>query len=386
MAVYATLASVMAYYLNLFSPETWATCKAGGYTLSGFRTRQRTQALKLKPGDIFLCYLVGLSRWCGALRIVSTAYDDTTPVYSDPDPFTVRFKVEPLHALEPEQAIPVFLDELWHKLSLTRDIPKGASGWAVGFRGSLRLIPSEDGAVVMAHLSAQAADNKPFPYDERDKRQLVRRATIPSQKGSVIVEVPEASDADDPEQLITSKVIEPTDELRASLKVQAALARLGGALGFKIWIAPGDRKKVAAQENVDPGLLLQTLPVNYETATMSTIEQIDVIWIKGRSIARAFEVEHTTAIYSGLLRMADLLALQPNLAIKLHIVAPDDKREKVLREIRRPVFSLLENGPLYDSCTYLSYSALEKVSSLKHLSHMSDGVLDEYDEHANEAV
>ncbi len=117
---------------------------------------------------------------------------------------------------------------------------------------------------------------------------------------------------------------------------------------------------------------------------MTTIEQIDVIWIKGRSIARAFEVEHTTAIYSGLLRMADLLALQPNLAIKLHIVAPDDKREKVLRELRRPVFSLLDNGPLYDSCTYVSYTSLEAVSSLKHLSLMSDGILDEYSEHANE--
>jgi hypothetical protein len=39
------------------------------------------------------------------------------------------------------------------------------------------------------------------------------------------------------------------------------------------------------------------------------IERIDVLWLKGRSIKRAFEVEHTTSIYSGILRMADLLAL-----------------------------------------------------------------------------
>jgi hypothetical protein len=78
------------------------------------------------------------------------------------------------------------------------------------------------------------------------------------------------------------------------------------------------------------------------------------------------------------------LALQPNLSIKLHIVAPDDKREKVLRELRRPVFSLLERGPLYQSCTFLSYSALEEVTGLKHLSLMSAGILDEYDEGADE--
>jgi len=44
--------------------------------------------------------------------------------------------------------------------------------------------------------------------------------------------------------------------------------------------------------------------------------------------------------------MADLLALQPNMDIRLPIVAPIAKREKVFQESRRPVFSLLERGPL----------------------------------------
>jgi hypothetical protein len=61
-------------------------------------------------------------------------------------------------------------------------------------------------------------------------------------------------------------------------------------------------------------------------------------------IVRAFEVEHTTSVYSGILRMADLLALPPNMDIKLHIVAPEVKRDKVFQEIRRPVFSLLEKA------------------------------------------
>ncbi len=319
------------------------------------------------------------------MRVASRAFDDDTPVYADPDPFTVRFKVEPIQILEPEQAVPIFEDEIWNNLSLTKDIPKGASGWAVNFRGSLRSIPADDGELVMKLLARQAEEKRLFPLTDRDKRQLARRASVPSQKGQVIVEVPdEAEGAELDAQGAAQVVGDEPEEIRASLKVQAALAKLGGTLGYKIWIAPGDRRKVAAQENVDASQLLEKLPFNYEAVTMSTIEQIDVIWIKGRSIARAFEVEHTTAIYSGLLRMADLLALQPNLAIKLHIVAPDDKREKVLRELRRPVFSLLENGPLYDSCTFVSYSSLEAVTGLKHLSLMSDCILDEYGEHANE--
>ena len=80
--------------------------------------------------------------------------------------------------------------------------------------------------------------------------------------------------------------------------------------------------------------------MNYDENTLDTIWQIDSLWLEGRSMAKAFEVEHPTAIYSGLLRMADLLALQPNMQIRRHIVAPDERREKVLREIKRPVFSL----------------------------------------------
>ena len=95
-------------------------------------------------------------------------------------------------------------------------------------------------------------------------------------------------------------------------------------------------------------------------------------------MARAFEVEHTTAVYSGLLRMADLLALQPNMNIRLHIVAPEEKREKLLRELQRPVFSLLDRGPLYENCTYLSYDSSEELSQTPHLSHMSDSIIEEY--------
>ena len=78
--------------------------------------------------------------------------------------------------------------------------------------------------------------------------------------------------------------------------------------------------------------------------------------------------------------MADLLALQPNMDIRLHIVAPIAKREKVFQEIRRPVFSLLEGRELAKSCTYLSYESVRELAAQRHIGHLSDKVLDEYDE------
>lgn len=55
---------------------------------------------------------------------------------------------------------------------------------------------------------------------------------------------------------------------------------------------------------------------------------------------------------------------------------------KVFQELRRPVFSLLEKGPLSDSCTYLAYDSVVELAKEKHLSHLSDSVLDEYAEPA----
>jgi hypothetical protein len=155
-----------------------------------------------------------------------------------------------------------------------------------------------------------------------------------------------------------------------------------GAHGHAHLIPRADRTAILKEWKNEQNTLLERLPLNYDDTTLRTVEQIDVLWLRGRSIVRAFEVEHTTSVYSGILRMADLLALHPNMDIKLHIVAPVTKRDKVLQEIRRPVFSLLEKGPLADSCTYLSYDSLRELASQKHLAHLSDSVLDEYAEEA----
>jgi hypothetical protein len=80
--------------------------------------------------------------------------------------------------------------------------------------------------------------------------------------------------------------------------------------------------------------------------------------------------------------MADLLALQPNMDIRLHIVAPDERREKVFHEMLRPVFSLLDRGPLSGSCTFISYDSVNGIRSLEYLAHTNDSIINEYEEAA----
>src|SRR3984957_20095835 len=230
-------------------------------------------------------------------------------------------------------------------------------------------------------LLEQATKQKPYPLSVTDKQRIGLKSTVRTVDRSVVVEIPSEEEIGEPDS--SAKVSK--GDFRESLKVQSTIARIGAEMGCRSWVPRSDKQRVI--EHVPSDIhqaFLEALPLNYDDNTLRTVEQIDVIWMKGRSMARAFEIEHTTAIYSGLLRMADLLALQPNMDIRLHIVAPDDKREKVMREITRPVFSLLEKGPLYESCSYISYEAINEISEMKHLHHTNDSILDEYEELAQD--
>ena len=211
---------------------------------------------------------------------------------------------------------------------------------------------------------------------------MARTTSVRTLGRVVDVEVPD--DGEDDTEVEATQVDHPRAiDVRESIQMQAKVAQIGAEMGFYIWVPRNDRARVL--ERLPTGMhqnFLGSLPLNYDDTTLRTIEQIDVLWLKNRSMARAFEIEHTTAIYSGLLRMADLLALQPNMDTRLHVVAPTDKRDRVLREIRRPVFSLLDRGPLYEQCTFLSYDAVQSLGGERHLAYMKDDIIEEYAESA----
>lgn len=202
--------------------------------------------------------------------------------------------------------------------------------------------------------------------------------TIKREGKQVIVTVPQRTDAEE---------IQPPNkgEIRESLQMQAILADIGSKMGFQIWLPRSDRGRVLAQWKPKAGILLEELPVTFNPTTMKTIEQIDVLWLKKAEIVRAFEVEHTTSIYSGILRMADLLAMQPNITIKLHIVAPTSRREQFFQEIGRPVFAALGRRALSEICTFLSYESLRDLHEQKFLEHLSDKVIEDYEDKSQEA-
>ena len=57
--------------------------------------------------------------------------------------------------------------------------------------------------------------------------------------------------------------------------------------------------------------------------------------------------------------MSDLITMQPNLKIPLYIVAPSERRSKVISEVNRPTFSKL-SPPMPDMCRFISFEELKK--------------------------
>ncbi len=364
----------MAYFIDLFSPETYETFTKSDRCVSGFRARQENAASRIKVGDKLICYMVKLGRWIGILEVVSPYYKDDSPLfYNSNDPYVIRFKVKPIVWLLKEKAVPIRDERIWNFLSFTRDADRNGSNWTGKIRNSLNALDDDDGKLLERLLMSQAQNGDIFEVDEHEYAKFLRHK-VRRPEGEVTVSIPLESEKE--------ATAAPRSEVRESVIIQALLAGIGAKMGLKIWIPRNNHTAVMAEWKTDHDLLLENLPLNYDESTIRTIEQIDVLWLRGRAIVRAFEVEHTTSIYSGILRMADLLALQPNMNIKLHIVAPYARKDKVFQEIQRPVFSLLEEGPLFERCTYLSYDSIEEIAGLKHLTHLSDSVLDEYIEEA----
>ncbi len=141
-------------------------------------------------------------------------------------------------------------------------------------------------------------------------------------------------------------------------EIQGWLRDLGKALGYDVWIAANDRSRAYSGGVLGDGCL-QVLPVALVSASaIDAIRLIDVIWLNqgDGQVCAAFEVEHSTSIYSGIVRMLDL-ALGTDFEAKdnLFLVAPDGREKDVQQQLNRPAFSRVAELGI----RYLPYTELK---------------------------
>ncbi len=135
-------------------------------------------------------------------------------------------------------------------------------------------------------------------------------------------------------------------------QMQNFIGLIGEKKGYDIWIPMSDRKKL--NKNFTNKMHFRdNFPERYGRI-FNIIREVDIIWItRGSSDIRAmFEVEHSTPIYSGLLRFNDLHLIEPNLKPRYNIVSNSLRKTLFLKQINRPTF--MTSG-LIEICNFLEY-------------------------------
>lgn len=129
---------------------------------------------------------------------------------------------------------------------------------------------------------------------------------------------------------------------RTHAEVQGWLRDLGLALRYDVHIATNDRGRQYDGGRLGDGCC-ERLPASLDdTPGIDAVRMIDVLWLdrNTRAVAAAFEVEHTTSIYSGIVRLLDLAIGVDMRAMRgLFLVAPDDREEDIRGQLCRPAFS-----------------------------------------------
>jgi hypothetical protein len=143
-------------------------------------------------------------------------------------------------------------------------------------------------------------------------------------------------------------------------RAQGALIELGRAARCSVWVASNDRGKIFKGSPLIQKCIAVLPGMGLSAEAVSRISLIDVLWLQHNAPAYAFEIEVTTSVYSGLLRMSDLLAVVPALKMNLYVVAPVARREKVLSEMGRPTFRRIG---LNDYCKFIPLEALEALNA-----------------------
>jgi hypothetical protein len=150
---------------------------------------------------------------------------------------------------------------------------------------------------------------------------------------------------------------------RRHAQIQIALYYIGHQLNFRTWVAQNDKgilyqnKRLGEFDGIISSLKDEKLMSAYDEAIRAAL-LIDCIWFKnGKLMPAVIEVEHSTGVTSGLSRMKNFKDKFPPFPTRYVIVAPDEDRDKVIREANKPQFHDLNTR-------FFPYSAVEELYAL----------------------
>jgi hypothetical protein len=173
-----------------------------------------------------------------------------------------------------------------------------------------------------------------------------------------------SGDSPDPDQTSERPEDEIEKEVREHTEIQWYLIQLGLEHGYDVYVATNDQNLTYEGQRLGKDCVDSLSLTGFSDAAMRLIEYVDVIWLNDDYIEKMFEVESTTSIYSGILRMTDFVVKVPNLAVDMHIVAPAEDEEQARRQMTRPTFQHVMDRAQHCSLSYLSFAEVRNKSEL----------------------
>jgi hypothetical protein len=150
---------------------------------------------------------------------------------------------------------------------------------------------------------------------------------------------------------LNSRLLREAHSLTHS-QVQTFLAGIGRLKQYEVYVPEGDTGKLdwSLTERFP---LRGCVPSGFEQVR-GVLSEIDVVWVArgGEAIEGLFEVEHSTTVYSGLLRFNDIHLVDPKVS-RFSIVSNDSRRGLFARQLFRPTF---KKSGLADLTSFLEYS------------------------------
>jgi hypothetical protein len=299
--------------------------------------------------------------------------DDHGTIWSDGS-YPLRVDVQPIELLPFVEALT--LERLANAFE-SADDGLSARSWTGYIRANPSRLPETYAVVLEAAISDAKMNPVSTPLDAKAQRSKPK--SLRSREG--FVTVPDSEGLSGGEDIETHlELVGEEKEATSHTEIQWTILKLGSDMGLDVWAARNDRGRDFKGQRFDQlPRTRRELPSQFDEATNRTIELIDVLWLAGNTIVAAFEIESTTSIYSGLLRMSDLLAMQPNINIPLYLIAPDERRNKVIAEVNRPTFSRLH---FVEKCRYISFSTVRNdfPSDARVVRNLKPSFLNEFSE------
>jgi hypothetical protein len=134
-------------------------------------------------------------------------------------------------------------------------------------------------------------------------------------------------------------------------QIQTLLAGIGHSKDFDVYVPENDSSKLD-WTLTEEFRLRSEMPSGFAQVA-HVLSEIDVMWVRrgGNQIEGLFEVEHSTPIYSSLLRFNDILLTDTKIS-RFSIVSNDARRALFLRQLSRPTF---RKSGLSEVTSFLEY-------------------------------